>query len=88
MDADSIGQSHLVEFPKLVLDRLAIKLDDKLLRVGVNPTDVTDITVENLIVVVVVGLHHLVTDAIGKAKAFDEYLIDGRVQSSLEVHIQ
>ena len=58
------------------------------LRVGVNTTDVTDITVENFFVVVVVGLHHLVTDAIGEAKTFDEDLVNGRVQSFLEVDIQ
>jgi hypothetical protein len=35
MDADSVGQSHLIEFPKLVLDWLVVKLDDEFLRVGV-----------------------------------------------------
>ena len=51
MDADSVGQSHLIEFPKLVLDWLVVKLDDEFLRVGVNTTDVTDITVENFFAV-------------------------------------
>ena len=31
MDADSVGQSHLIEFPKLVLDGLAVKFDDEFL---------------------------------------------------------
>jgi hypothetical protein len=30
MDADSVGQSHLIEFAKLVLDWLVVKLDDEL----------------------------------------------------------
>ena len=48
MDADSVGQSHLIEFSKLVLDWLVVKLDDEFLSVRVNTTHVTDIPVENI----------------------------------------
>ena len=72
MDADGVGQSHLTEFPKLVLDWLVVKLDDEFLRVGVNATDVTGITVENFFVVVVVGLQQLITDAIPTQGSADD----------------
>ena len=50
--------------------------------------DVSDIAVEDFLVVVVFGLHHLVADTISVPKPLNENFVCGRVQSLLQIDIQ
>ena len=61
MDGRGIGRHQHVEFPKSVSDGPTIKTRNDLACIGVDIVDIADIAVVNLLVVIVLDLHDLVT---------------------------
>ena len=70
-----VAQRHLVKFAEAVAHRTAVEVDQHLRGVGIDGGDEADVAVEDLFVVVVFGLHHLVADAVGVAEALDDRLV-------------
>ena len=64
VDGGGIGQRQLVEFRVLVLDAVAVERDSQSPLLHVHMLHRADITVENVLIVVVAYLHHAVTPAI------------------------
>ena len=64
------GHQH-VEFSKSVSNRSAVKARNYLATIGIDVVDGTNITVVNLLVVVVLDLHHLIAGRKGPAKPLD-----------------
>src|SRR5262249_61571435 len=80
------GHQH-VEFSKSVSDGSAIETRNDLTRVGVNIVDVADITVVDLLVVIVLDLHHLVAAAESPAEPLD-LPITGGIERCLQLDVQ
>src|SRR5271166_873071 len=74
------GHQH-VEFSKSVSDRSAVEARDDLTRIGIDVVDGADIAVVDLLVVVVLDLHHLIAERKGPAKPLD-LPIAGRAQEA------
>ena len=60
VDGDRIGQHEAVEFAALIGDLAAVEIDRDLSRLGIDLGDEAEIAVIDLLVVVVLDLHHLV----------------------------
>ena len=61
VDGRGIGRHQHVEFPKSVSDGPTIKTRNDLACIGVDIVDIADIAVVNLLVVILLDLHDLVT---------------------------
>src|SRR6202048_1659289 len=80
------GYQH-VEFSKSVSDRSAVEARYDLTRVGIDVVDGADIAVVDLLVVVVLDLHHLVAGGKGPAKPLD-LPIAGGIERCLQLDVQ
>src|SRR5262245_47330274 len=83
----SVGRHQHVQFAEFISDGPAIEAHNDLARVGVNIIDVTDITVVDLLFVVVLDLHHLVARGKGPAEPLD-LAIAGRIERRLQLDVQ
>ena len=69
-----VRQGHLVEFAEAVRHLTAVELDDHLRGLGIDAPDDPEITVVDVLFIVVLDLHDFVANAIGRAEAFDAEL--------------
>src|ERR1700738_2715435 len=71
MNGRRVRRHQHIEFSKCVSDRSAVEARNDLTRVGVNLVDGADIAVVDLLVVIVLNLHHLIAGSKGPAKPLD-----------------
>ena len=76
-----------VELAEPVGDIAVVEPGPQLAQIGVDVVDAADVAVVDLLVVVVLDLHHLVAGREGPAEAFDAPLA-GRVQGGLEHQVE
>ena len=79
-----IGRHQRVEFAEAVYEIPPLEARGEIARVGVHIGDASDVAVIDLLVVIVVDLHHLVARREGPAEALDLALA-GRVERGLEL---
>ena len=72
---------------KSVSDRSAVEARDKLDHIGIDVVDSADIAVVDLLVVVVLDLHHLIARGKGPAKPLD-LPIAGGIERGLQFNVQ
>src|SRR5258707_14112685 len=87
MDRRGVGRHQRVEFTERVSDGAAIEAGYKLPVVEIDPINVTYVAVVDLLVVVVLDLHHLVAWRENPPEALD-LLIARRIQCRLQLNIE
>jgi cytochrome c len=87
VDCGGIGRNQHVEFAKSVGDGSAVEMSDKFSRIRIDIVDVADVTVINVLVVVILDLHYLVAGREGPAEALN-LAITGGVQRSLQCDVE
>src|SRR5260370_16914456 len=87
VDGRRIGQHQLVQLTKAVIDVPAVEIDAELAFLHVDARYDAEIAVVDVLVVVVLDLHHLIARAEGPAEALDADLA-GRVQRVLQLDIE
>ena len=71
MNGGRVSRHQHVEFPESVSDGPAVEARDDLTRIVVHVIDITDVTVVNLLVVVIFDLHHFITGRKCPAETLD-----------------
>jgi hypothetical protein len=79
VDRRRIAEHQFIEFAKRIADQSAIEFNRQFLVVLIDVGDKTDVPVEDIPVVVVLDLHHLVADAEAVPKLVD-VVFAGRIQ--------
>ena len=87
VDGRGVCRHERVGLPEPVGDVPPIERGGALAGLGVNAIDVADVTVVDLLIVVVLDLHHLVARREGPAEPLD-HAFASRVQGSLEFDIE
>ena len=82
VDGRGVGQHQRVAFAKPVADGAAVEASGELAIIGINIFNVADVTVINLLIVVVLDLHHLVAGRKGPTEPLD-LTLSGGVQRRL-----
>src|SRR3984957_7124914 len=88
VNSDRIGGDDLIEFAEVILDQPAIVIEHELLSIRVNRTAEAEIAVEDLFVVVVDRLHHLIAAPERASEAGDHRFALITIQSGLKVEIE
>src|SRR5438132_9726173 len=87
VDRGGISRNQHVEFTKSVGDGSAVETSDKFSRIRIDIVDVADVAVIDLLVVVVLDLHHLIAGREGPAEALD-LTLTRRVQRRLQFDVE
>src|SRR5689334_797294 len=82
MDGHGIGRDQRVELAKAVGDRTAVEAGVEFADIGIDVVDITDVTVIDLLVVVVLDLHDLIARRESPIEALD-LAIAGRIEGGL-----
>src|SRR4029453_14515508 len=82
VDRGGIGRNQHVEFTKSVSDGSAVETSDKFSRIRIDVVDVADVAVIDLLVVVVLDLHHLVAGREGPAEPL-HFAVTGGIERGL-----
>ena len=67
VDADAVGRQQFIEVGEIIDHGAVVHRDRQRLLDGVNRLDAAEVAVENVLVVVIPDLHHLVADSINAA---------------------
>src|SRR6516165_6647632 len=88
MDCDGVGQRQLVQFVEMVKYIPPLEANYRFALLGINAENLADVPVEHLLVVIVLGLDHLVSQPELPAEALDHRLVaTPRVKAVLQKHI-
>src|SRR5262249_46672596 len=82
-----VGRHQHIQFAEPVSEGPAIEAHNDLARVEVNITDVADIAVVDLLVVVVLDLHHLIAGGKGRTESLDFAIARG-IEGCLQRDVQ
>jgi hypothetical protein len=89
VDGDGARQGHFVKFTKIVNDFALVVPDGDLAFHGVDLHDLADVAVENIFVIIILGLDHFVPWAELPAELFHDRLASaGRIQFILEPDVE
>jgi hypothetical protein len=81
-----VGEHELIELAEAVGDLTSVELDQHLASFSVDCADETEVAVVDVLVVVILDLHHLVAGAEGPAEALNR-TVAGRVEDLLELEV-
>src|SRR5262245_25733761 len=87
VDRGGIGRNQHVKLTKSVGDGSAVETSDKFSRIRIDIVDIADVAVIDLLVVIVLDLHHLIAGREGPAEALDLTLAR-RVQRRLQFDVE
>src|SRR5262245_18495033 len=87
VDRGGIGRNQHVKLTKSVGDGSAVETSDKFSRIRIDIVDIPDVAVIDLLVVIVLDLHHLIARREGPAEALDLTLAR-RVQRGLQFDVE
>jgi hypothetical protein len=82
-----VGRHQHVEFAESISDGLAIEVNNDLAHAGVNIADSADVAVVNLLVVVVLDLHHLIARCEGPTEPLN-LAVAGGIERCLQLDVQ
>ena len=89
VDGGGVGEHNLVQLTELIDNLPAVEIDQDLCFTCVDCGDEPDVTVEGVFLVVVLNLHHLVTDAISEPETLNYWLILSlRIEGRLQIEVQ
>ncbi len=89
VDRRGVGRYHLVQFVKIVANIPLVEADDDFPFIGVDGRDHADVPVEHILVVVVLGLHHLVPEPELPTELFhNRFIGPDRVECILQQFIE